>query len=211
MIAGGTGLHFRALVDPLDFPPTDDDVRSELEATDAVELRARLEALDPGAVDHVDLANPRRVLRALEIHALTGDTPSMRAAHPDAAAVRTYTPRVAFVGIGVDPGDVLRDRIAARFDAMLEAGLLDEAAALAPRLGRIARQAVGYKELLDVVDGDATLDEGRAAAIQATIALAKRQRTFFRRDPRITWLAPDLDDAAAFTAACEIIEQHREG
>ena len=76
---------------------------------------------------------------------------------------------------------------------------------------RIARQAVGYKELLDVVSGNATLEEGRAAAIQATIALAKRQRTFFRRDPRLHWLSPDLSGAAAFDAACEIIEQHRKG
>lgn len=205
VIAGGSGLHFRALVDPLRFPPTDEALRTELESTEPDALLAELRTADPGAGDHVDLANPRRVLRAVEVLRLTGETPTARAGDEAAVAVAEYRPDVDFVGIGIDPGEPLRSRIAARFDAMLEAGLLDEVAALEPHLGRMARQAVGYKELLPVVAGTSSLAEAREAAIGATAALAKRQRTYFRRDPRIVWLQDSEDDAYRFEKACEII------
>lgn len=194
VIAGGSGLHFRALVDPLEFPPTDPELRAELEATDATALIGELLLADPAAGEHVDLANPRRVLRAVEIVRLTGATPSQRAGSDSARAVRNYTPVVPFRAIGLDPGDRLGSRVAARFDAMLARGLLDEVANLADRLGPSARQAVGYKELLGVVSGEYDLEAGRSRAIRATLALAKRQRTFFRRDPRIRWL-PWHDEA----------------
>jgi tRNA dimethylallyltransferase len=74
-------------------------------------------------------------------------------------------------------------------------------------LGRTARQAVGYKELLPVVGGALTLEEGRAAAIQATLALAKRQRTFFRRDPRIRWLTWHDDPDERISAARRVLEE----
>ena len=93
----------------------------------------------------------------------------------------------------MDPGESLARRVEDRFDAMLQAGLLEEVASLRDRLGRLARQAVGYKELLPVIGGEAALDDGRAAAIRASMALAKRQRTFFRRDPRIEWITWDPD------------------
>jgi tRNA dimethylallyltransferase len=86
----------------------------------------------------------------------------------------------------VDPGEGLAQRVEARFDAMLEAGLLAEVSALAPRLGPTARQAVGYKQLLPVVAGRSSLEAGRRRAVDATRALAGRQRTFFGRDPRMT-------------------------
>ncbi len=187
-ICGGSGLHFRSLVDPLEFPPGDPTVRAELEALEQGEATAKLVALDPAAGDHVDLANPRRVVRALEIAAVAGRTPSQRAATAEAAAVREYRPMVDFVAVGFDPGDELSKRVEARFDAMLNAGLLDEVAGLRNRLGRLSAQAVGYKELIPVALGDIDLAAGRAAAVQATRALAKRQRTYFRRDPRIHWL-----------------------
>lgn len=189
VIAGGSGLHFRALVDPMSFAPTEPGLRSQLEATPVADLVTELLGDDPDAGAHVDLANPRRVLRAVETFRLTGVTPSQRAGTAEAEALRSYTPRMPLVALGVDPGDGLPARVADRFDAMLDAGLLDEVEALAPRLGRTARQAVGYKELLPVVRGEASIEDGRATAIQATLGLAKRQRTFFRRDPRIRWLA----------------------
>ena len=189
VIAGGSGLHFRALVDPMSFAPTEPGLRSQLEATPVADLVTELLGDDPDAGAHVDLANPRRVLRAVETFRLTGVTPSRRAGTAEAEALRSYTPRMPLVALGVDPGDSLPARVADRFDAMLDAGLLDEVEALAPRLGRTARQAVGYKELLPVVRGEASIEDGRATAIQATLGLAKRQRTFFRRDPRIRWLA----------------------
>jgi tRNA dimethylallyltransferase len=90
---------------------------------------------------------------------------------------------------------------------MLEAGLIDEVAALAPRLGRTARQAVGYKQLMPVVSGETPLEEGRDGAIRATLALAKRQRTFFRRDPRIEWISWHHDPEERAAAAWSRLEE----
>ncbi len=195
IIAGGSGLHFRAIVDPMEVPPHDPAVRAEIRALPAADAVAELVGADPAVGAVVDLANPRRVERALEIVRLTGLTPTERAAHPDARRLAAYEPERPFVGVGVDPGDGLADRVRSRFRAMLDAGLLDEVASLAARLGPTARQAVGYKELLPVVAGDVSLADGTEAAVAATMALAKRQRTFFRRDPRLEWL-PWSDDPA---------------
>lgn len=188
VIAGGSGLHFRSLVDPLEFPPTDDDMRVELEHADLEVLRLELLAADPGAASVVDLANPRRVLRGVEILRLTGATPTKRAASSQAEQVRAYVPVRAFTAVGVDPGDLIGERIEIRFDRMLAAGFVDEVAALAPRLGRTARRAVGYRQLLDVVARRRSLASAREEAIRSTASLAKRQRTYFRRDPRIRWI-----------------------
>jgi tRNA dimethylallyltransferase len=207
VICGGSGLHFRSLVDPLRFPPADPAVRAELESLSPAAARARLEELDGAAASHVDLANPRRVVRALEIAALTGLTPSQRAATAEAAAVRAYEPERPFIGIGIDPGSELAARVESRFDGMLAAGLLDEVARLRPRLGTLAAQAVGYKELLPVMAGETNLAEGREAAIRATRALAKRQRTFFRRDPRIHWVEWDPDPAQRRQAVLDYLDR----
>jgi len=188
VIAGGSGLHFRSLVDPLAFPPTDDELRTHLEATDIEDLRAELLAADPGAAAVVDLTNPRRVLRAVEILRLTHATPSQRARSAQAQSVRDYEPARQFTAVGIDPGDRIGGRIEARFDHMLDAGLLAEVSTVAQRLGRTARQAVGYRQLLDVVERGRPLTSAREEAIRATASLAKRQRTFFRRDPRISWI-----------------------
>lgn len=193
IIAGGTGLAFRAIVDPLEFPGQDATVRAELEALELGALQERLLVVDPSAIEHIDMANPRRVIRALEVHAVTGLTPGRRAATPEAAAVRDYRPRYQFEAVGLDPGVGLEARVVARFDAMLADGLLDEVAGLAPVLTRTAAQAVGYKELLPVVAGEQTVEQGRAAAIAATLSVAGNQRTYFRRDPRIRWLEWDDD------------------
>lgn len=209
VIAGGSGLHFRALVDPMSFGPTDADTRRELEEAELADLVTELLAADPAADVQVDLANPRRVVRAVEMFRLTGVTPTERAATAEHRALRDYEPVVPFRAVGLDPGDALATRVERRFDAMLDAGLLDEVASLAGRVGRTARQAVGYKELLPVVAGRAGLADGRAAAIRATLALAKRQRTFFRRDPRIRWLPWQEDPVQRLAAAREILEEER--
>ena len=207
LIVGGSGLHFRALVDPLDFPPSSPPVRKEMEALDNAEAVSRLIAADASAGDHVDLANPRRVSRALEVFALSGETPSSRAATPAAAAVREYRGLWPVVGIGVDPGGSLPGRIRQRFAAMLAAGLFDEVLALAPRLGLTAAQGVGYRELLAVVRGDWTLEFATRRAIEATTSLARRQRTFHRRDPRIRWLEWEDDEAAPVAQAATALEE----
>ncbi len=200
LIAGGSGLHFRALVDALSFPPTDPVLRAQLEEAEVEELVVELLAADPHASAHVDLANPRRVVRAVEILRVTGSTPSSRAGHEDAQSVRDYVPTRPVLAVGFDPGDRLRERIVTRFDRMLGSGLVEEVRSLEGSLGPTARQAVGYKELLPFVRGAGVLADGRAAAIASTVALAKRQRTFFRRDPRIHWL-PWHDDPDERTAA----------
>ena len=207
LIVGGSGLHFRALVDPLEFPPHDPEVRREVEALARGEALAALLAADPAAGAVVDVANPRRVARALEVYRLTGLTPAVRAASAAAAAVRAYRPLLPVVAVGADPGEALRRRVEARFDAMLAAGLLAEVRRLALHLGPTAAQAVGYKELLPVVRGEATLEEGRSRAVAATWALAGRQRTFFRRDPRIRWQEWDDDPARRAAAARTVFEE----
>jgi tRNA dimethylallyltransferase len=207
LIVGGSGLHFRALVDPLDFPPHDPEVRREMEALTRSEALAALLSADPSARAVVDLANPRRVARALEVHRLTGLTPSARAASAAAVAVRAYRPLLPVVAVGLDPGQALRRRVEARFDEMLAGGLLEEVRRLAPHLGPTAAQAVGYKELLPVVRGEAALEEGRRRAVAATWALAGRQRTFFRRDPRLRWQEWDDDPARRAAAARTVFEE----
>lgn len=201
VIAGGSGLHFRALVDPLQFPPTDRTLRAELEELDPAEAQGRLLGLDPDAASHVDMSNPRRVIRAIEIAELTGLTPTERHQSPDAERLRSYEPLMDFRAFGIDPGDDLPDRIDTRLDQMREAGFLDEVADLADRLGPTAASAVGYRQLLDVVRGEASEEAGFVAAAQATISLAKRQRTFFRRDPRIRWITTTEDPVATIMEA----------
>ncbi len=199
VLAGGSGLHLRALVDPLRFPPTDDELRSELEAVAPRDLLEELMEADPGAGEVVDLANPRRVLRAVEVYRLTGQTPSSRVQSSEAVAVREYAAARPFVGIGIDAGPDLERRAVARLDDMLDDGLIDEVADLSATMGRTARKAVGYQQLLPVIAGDISLEEGRQQAIRATLTLAKRQRTFFRRDPRIHWIPwhHELDERLA--------------
>ena len=207
IVAGGSGLHFRAIVDPLTFAPTDADTRERLGALDDDTARARLLTIDPEAGMHVDLGNPRRVVRALEVHELTGRRPTDRAAAPEALAVKGYEPHLPFVAFGIDAAGASAARVEARFDAMLEAGLVGEVTGLADRLGPTACHAVGYKQLLGVVEGSVPLGEARARAIRATNALVKRQRTFFGRDPRISWLPWHHDDDVRTDAAVRAIEE----
>ncbi len=193
IITGGSGLHFRALVDPMSFAPTDPDLRLELESVDLEELVDELTRADAAAGDHVDLANPRRVIRAVEIERLTGETPSQRAGSALAEDVRRYVPEISFQAVGVDPGTDLERRVEARLAAMREGGLVDEVRGLGPSLGRTARNAVGYRELLDALEGRVDVDEAFTMIAANTKRLARRQRTWFQRDPRIRWI-PWIED-----------------
>ncbi len=188
VITGGSGLHFRSVVDPLRFPGEDPDLRDAIAALPAAEVETRLLEIDPDAAVHVDLADPRRVARALEVAMIEDHSPTTRAASPQREAIVRYQPEFPFAAIAVDPGPLLRERVAARLRGMVAAGLVDEVAALAPRLGPTAGAAVGYRQLLPVVAGERPLSEGLTLAERATMKLAKRQRTFFKRDPRIRWL-----------------------
>lgn len=200
LIVGGSGLHFRAVVDPLEFPPHDSALRAGLDAQPAESLVAELTAADPEAARWVDLDNPRRVSRAVEILRLTGATPSARGESEHAAHVREYRSLFPLDVFGVDPGDEIGGMVDARVAEMRRAGLLEEVASLAGRLGRQAAQAVGYRQLLGVVAGEVSEEEGFAAVASATRALVKRQRTYFGRDPRIQWMDADTVGSALVKA-----------
>jgi tRNA dimethylallyltransferase len=195
LIAGGSGLHFRSVVDPMSFRPTDEGVRRELEGIEMGALVAELLAADSLAGNHVDLSNPRRVRRSVESLRLGGPKPSEWAADIGQKRYRNYDSELDFVGFGIDRSDIA-PAVAGRLAEMRRRGFLAEVERLAPRLGRTAAQAVGYRQLLEVVEGSLDVEAGFQEAERATMALVKRQRTFFRRDPRLRWLDTDADDLA---------------
>jgi tRNA dimethylallyltransferase len=188
VIVGGSGLHFRSLVDPMSFAPTDNELRSELEEADLVDLLFELETKDPDAGLHVDLQNPRRVVRAVEILRLTGQTPSQRAATEEAQMIQRYESELDFSAIGIDAGAELDERITRRLSAMWSGGFVDEVKKLRGSMGRTASAAVGYRQILEFLRGDSTLDEAFGKIEANTRKLARRQRTWFQRDPRIQWI-----------------------
>jgi tRNA dimethylallyltransferase len=200
LLVGGTALYVQAVVDDLDIPGQYTDVRGELEAEgDTRELHARLAELDPVAASRMEPTNRRRILRALEVTLGSG-----RAFSSYGPGLDVHPP-TAFTMVGVRrTSDDLRARIAARFAEQMAAGFLDEVRALAADdrgLSRTARQALGYKELLEHLDGQATLDEAVELATRRTARFARRQWAWFRRDPRISWLdVPPGTDTTAFVA-----------
>lgn len=203
VLVGGSALYVRAVLDRFEFPGTDPDLReryeSELAEHGAESLHARLAAVDAAAASAILPTNGRRIVRALEVIALTGRSygaslPAHEYAYDD----------VVVVGLDV-PRDVLDERIERRVDAMWEAGLVDEVRRLADAGlagGRTASRALGYSQVLDFLAGRCNEDEARAATVRRTRKFARRQDAWFRKDPRIVWLAfdaPDLVDRAVAT------------
>ena len=193
VIAGGSGLHFRSLVDPMNFAPTDSGLRMRLESAPLSSLIAELIDHDPDAGSVIDLANGRRVVRAVEVFRLTGETPSARMASAESSDLRRYVSEVDFRGFGLDPGELVDSRIDDRLRSMRRGGLVDEVRMLQPTLGRTASRAVGYREVLRHLDGESDLNEAFEEIAKSTRNLARRQRTWFQRDPRIQWI-PWVDD-----------------
>ncbi len=190
VIVGGTGLYLRAVIDDLELPGRYPDVRRELEAeADTRGLYRRLVELDPAAATRMEPTNRRRVVRALEVVLGSGRTFSSYG-----PGLEEY-PDVDFRQLGIEPDrPVLDRRIDERFERQLAAGFLEEAAELLARpggLGRTARQALGYRELFAHLEGRITLTDAVTEAIRLTRRFARRQQRWFRRDPRITWLASD--------------------
>lgn len=186
LLVGGTGLYLRAVVDDLEIPARYPEVRAELDCrVDLAELFAELSVLDPKAAARIEPGNRRRIVRALEVCLGAGRTFSSFGEGLD-----TYPPTSwDVVALAVDPA-VLADRIAARYSAQLTNGLLDEVRTLAdaqPPMGRTAAQALGYRQLLAHLAGERDLDDAVEAAVAATRRFARRQRSWFRRDPRLTW------------------------
>lgn len=196
IVCGGSGLHFRSIVDPMSFAPTDHALRSELEVMKLEKLVAALVALDPEAGMHLDLANKRRVVRAVEVARLGAGTPSERALSDEARRLREFDAEVPFVGFGLDSGDQLAARVEERSEQMRREGLVEEVEGLSKRLGRTARSAIGYREILEALESDAEIDRAFTLINTNTLKLARRQRTWFRRDPRIRWIPWSEDPIA---------------
>jgi tRNA dimethylallyltransferase len=191
LLVGGSGLYFRAVVDPLEFPPTDPAVRAEIERAhpDAASAHLAVQAVDPAWAGRIDPSNRRRAIRALEVRRLTGRPFSSFQAAWD--RYESIYPLLRVVGIDIDRG-VLTARIRARVDEMLAAGWVEEAAALREGvLSRTASAAIGYAELWDHLDGHCTLDEARERIVARTRRYAVRQQRWFAADPRVRWLDAD--------------------
>lgn len=190
IIVGGTGLYIKAIVDDLNFPDTDPVIRSRLEL-EAIEqgsavLFARLEKLDPAAALAIDRANTRRIVRALEVIEITGQP--FTANLPREASSRY--PHALHFGLSQDR-ESLDVRVSARVDAMWEAGLVEEVEGLALtglREGVTAQKALGYAQVLQMMDGLLTSDQAREETKRVTRQYIRRQDTWFSRDGRIHWL-----------------------
>jgi tRNA dimethylallyltransferase len=199
LLVGGSGLYVRAVLEDFDFPGTDPDLRAELERelaeTGPAPLYARLLAADPVAAGRILPSNGRRIVRALEVNALTGAafTAQLPQPRPVYDAVQ--------LGVDVDTA-VLDERIEARVDAMWAAGFVEEVRGLLERGlrdGRTAGGALGYRQIMNQLDGLCDEDQARADTVRATRRFVRRQRSWFRRDGRIRWLdgaAPDIAGAA---------------
>ena len=193
LIVGGSGLYVRALTDDLDFPGTDPQIRAALEArAAAVGGRALWEELrraDPAAAERIEAANTRRVVRALEVLAVTG--------RPFSATLPRYEDLVPTVHLALRPERAaLNARIDARARAIFDAGLIEEVRALADEglaEGTTAPRAIGYAQALAVLDGTMSREEAVEATAAATRKLASRQIKWFRRDPRVHWIDVALE------------------
>ncbi|MGA4859562.1 tRNA (adenosine(37)-N6)-dimethylallyltransferase MiaA [Streptomyces koyangensis] len=189
VLVGGSGLYVRAAVDHLDFPGTDPEVRARLEEELAAHgpgpLHTRLAAADPEAAAAILPGNGRRIVRALEVIEITG--------RPFTANLPRHDSVYDTVQIGVDVARPELDaRIADRVDRMWAAGLVDEVRALEAeglREGRTASRALGYQQVLAALAGECTEEEARAETVRATKRFARRQDSWFRRDPRVHWLS----------------------
>ena len=201
LLVGGTGLYHRAVIDDFELPGEWPAVRAEIDAeADTAALFARLSELDPAAAAKIEPTNRRRIVRALEVTVGSG-----RPFSSFGPGVDNYPPS-AVTQIGLRwPRDVLTDRIAERVHRMIDAGLVAEVESLRHRgLSRTAAQALGYKEILETLEGRIGKDEAIEMIITRTRRFAVRQDRWFRRDPRVRWIDVEHDPVAE--AAPEVID-----
>jgi tRNA dimethylallyltransferase len=191
LVVGGTGLYLTAITDGLTMPGEWPEVRSSLEAdSDTAGLYARLTTLDPLAASRIEPNNRRRIIRALEVCIGSG----RRFSESGDGVTGFPADNVRRIGIRWDR-DTLRHRIARRVDQMIAAGLADEVRELlaSPGLSTTAAQALGYKEMVDHVNGRTSLADATAEIVLRTQQFAVRQERWFRRDPRIEWVDVTAD------------------
>ena len=213
LLVGGTGLYHRAVIDNLEIPGQFPEIRADLEALadepDGVAvLHARLSELDPLAITKIEPGNARRLVRALEVTLGSG-----RPFSSYGPGLETYSDS-SVLQIGLETARSLEaERIEERVHSWMAAGFLEEVTALSRRpggLSRTARQAIGYRELLAVVEEGADLNEAVTATISRTRVFARRQRSWFRRDPRVVWEASITDAINHVVDAVERIKVHLE-
>ena len=205
LLVGGSGLYFRAVVDPLEFPGTDPVVRGRLEQEaaerGAMALYERLEAADPEAATHIHPFNARRTIRALEVLEVTGRPfSSFRTSWERPRSLYALT----VIGL-TEPRPELDRRIDARVESQLARGLVAEVERLVReerlRDSATAVQALGYAQILAHLDGRLSLQEAIDQTRGRTRRFARRQMAWFRADPRVTWFTSDAAGAAAHLLA----------
>jgi tRNA dimethylallyltransferase len=208
VLVGGSALYTRAILDRFDFPGTDVEVRARLERELAEvgpqRLHERLREVDPEAAGRILVENGRRIVRALEVVEITG--------RPFSASLPTLEyadPGSVQIGVDIDR-PTLDARIERRVDEMFTAGLVAEVERLlADGLaeGRTASRAIGYREVASYLAGEITLDEARQRTVTATRRFARRQDSWFRKDPRVTWLR--YDDPCLVDRALAAVEERK--
>jgi tRNA dimethylallyltransferase len=211
VLVGGSALYTRAVVDEFSFPGTDPEVRARWERSLAAlgpeALHAELASRDPSAASKFQPSNARRIVRALEVIEITG-----RPFTATLPSFRYHYPGACQVGVDIDRA-TLDERIASRVDAMWKAGLVDEVRELVVRGlrdGRTANRALGYQQVLAFLDGSITEDEAREQTISGTRRFARRQDSWFRKDPRVTWVRWD-DPARLDLALAACVRDGRPG
>ncbi|MEV4177641.1 tRNA (adenosine(37)-N6)-dimethylallyltransferase MiaA [Nonomuraea sp. NPDC049709] len=205
VLVGGSGLYVRAAIDELEFPGTEPEIRARLEAELAergpAPLYERLRESDPAAAAAILPSNGRRIVRALEVIELSG--------RPFSATMPSYDAVYPSVQIGIEvPRPVLDERIEVRVERMWEAGLVAEVRALLGQglaEGRTAGRALGYAQIIRFLSGEWSEEQAKAETVRLTRRFARRQESWFRRDPRVCWLPYDdpelLDRSLALIAA----------
>ena len=208
VLVGGSALYTRAILDEFEFPGTDPEVRARLEGELAefgpAALHARLADRDPVAAQQVLPSNGRRVVRALEVIEITGRP--FTASLPEQ---RYHYDHAVQVGLDIDR-DTLNRRIEQRVEQMWADGFVEEVRGLAGRglrEGRTASRALGYQQILSFLDGELSEAEARERTVSGTRRFARRQDSWFRKDPRITWVAHD--DPERVEQALEAIRTRR--
>jgi tRNA dimethylallyltransferase len=192
ILVGGSALYTRAVVDRFEFPGTDPALRARLErelaALGSATLHRRLAGVDPVAAERIEPENGRRIVRALEVIALTGKPFSARLPRQEYA-----DPRTIQIGVDIDR-ETLDARIRQRVEQMFQAGLVAEVAGLIGRgllESRTAATAIGYREVAAYLAGELTLEEAKARTATKTRQFARRQDAWFRKDPRVVWVRYD--------------------
>jgi tRNA dimethylallyltransferase len=192
VLVGGSALYTRAVLDRFEFPGTDEAVRrrleSELAEVGAPILHRRLAEVDPVAAGNILVDNGRRIVRALEVVEITG-----RPFSATLPVLEYADPHSVQIGVDIDRA-TLDERIERRVAGMFAAGFVAEVERLLAaglREGRTAASAIGYREVMAYLDGDLTLDEARERTVVATRRFARRQDSWFRKDPRVRWVRYD--------------------